>query len=142
MGDRMAIDEEPKISIRGRGGHSNGRDRMALDNSLEPERSIEGWIIIVRGIHEEADEDSITEKFSEFGNIKNINLNLDRRTGYVKGYALIEYETRREAQLAIDDVNDTKFLGQNLKVDFAFVKGTPKREDRRRSNRNRSLSPS
>ncbi|CAO3634508.1 unnamed protein product [Cunninghamella echinulata] len=126
MGDCMAIDEEPKISIRGRGGHSNGRDKMVLDNSLEPERSIEGWIIIVR----------------EFGNIKNINFNLNCRTGYAKGYALIEYETRREAQLAIDDVNDTKFLGQTLKVDFAFVKGTPKREDRRRSNRNRSLSPS
>ena len=75
---------------------------------------------MVSGIHEESKEEDLLDKFASVGPVSQLHLNLDRRTGFVKGYALIEYPTLKDATAAILKFNGSELFGLKLKVDFAF----------------------
>ncbi|CAB9524965.1 RNA-binding protein 8A [Seminavis robusta] len=87
-------------------------------------RSVEGWVVFVTGIHEEAQEDDISDAFSDHGTVTKMQMNVDRQTGLAKGYALVEYASQTEAQDAINNLHGAKILGKTIAVNWAFVKPT------------------
>ncbi|GAA5957114.1 hypothetical protein JCM8115_003961 [Rhodotorula mucilaginosa] len=132
--DRMEVDAgDDFVKRKGRGFGTQTGDETLQDSGYESlpvgeestadraARSVEGWIIIVTNVHEEANEDDVMDRFSDYGKVKNLHLNLDRKTGFVKGYALVEYETKEEALRAIAEAPQEPFLEKVLACDFAFV---------------------
>ncbi len=141
----------PRLATQGRGFDEGEKDRDyargdyevmeddgdddGASGATDPVRSIQGWIVLVTGVHEEAQEDDVHEVFADFGEIKNLHLNLDRRTGFVKGYALIEYDTKAEAQAAIDGMDGESVLDAPVAVSWAFVRGAARDRARRADHR-------
>ena len=78
--------------------------------------------MFVWNVHEEAQEEDILDAFGEYGDVRNIHVNLDRRTGFVKGYVLIEYAERKEADAAIKAMNGADAARQTLGCDFASAR--------------------
>ena len=79
---------ERKIRGRGRGEDDGRYDGDAGkfeqipyedDNTLylsrdDAQRSVEGWVIVVAGIHDETQDDDIYNEFADFGEIKNLHM--------------------------------------------------------------------
>ena len=122
-----------RLRTKGRGhrdrtdGNDSELSRGTFDSTASsgagPVKSVEGWIVFVWNVHEEAQEEDILDAFGEYGDVRNIHVNLDRRTGFVKGYVLIEYAERKEADAAIKAMNGADKLGQTLGCDYAFREG-------------------
>ena len=99
---------------------------VAQDEDKGPARSVEGYVVFITGLHSDTEEDNVLELCEDYGNVTNIHLNYDRRTGNCKGYALVEFEKLDDAQSAVKSLNKAVLLGKELKADFAFKKQASK----------------
>merc|ERR1719192_2529391 len=119
------LDAETAPKRKGRGHKSSAADSTryagksgrfddveATDANVQ--RSVEGYVLLVTNVHEEAQEDDIFDKFSDVGEVSNLHLNLDRRSGFCKGYALVEYKTLAEAKEAVKTLNGESILEQQI----------------------------
>ena len=91
-------------------------------NVSNVQASVEGFIILVTNVHEEATEDDVLDLVIDFGKVVHIHLNTDRRTGYVKGYCMLEFSKLEEAVAAIEHLHNIEFMDHTLECDFAFIR--------------------
>ncbi|KAF4077630.1 hypothetical protein AMELA_G00210210 [Ameiurus melas] len=83
------------------------------------------WIFI-GGFPYELTEGDIICVFSQYGEIANINLVRDKKTGKSKGFCFLCYEDQRSTVLAVDNFNGIKIKGRTLRVDHVSNYRPPK----------------
>jgi RNA recognition motif-containing protein len=82
--------------------------------------------IYVGNLSYEVTKDNISEAFSQYGTVKQVNLPTDRETGRLRGFAFVEMGTEAEESAAIEALEGSEWMGRDLKVN----KAKP-REDRK-----------
>jgi RNA recognition motif-containing protein len=83
-----------------------------------PERT-RSMKIYVGNLSYDVAEDDLRQAFSEFGEVKSVNLLTDKQTGQSKGFGFVEMAEVSEGQAAIKEMNGKEFMGRELKVDQA-----------------------
>ncbi|XP_028322159.1 RNA-binding motif protein, X-linked 2 [Gouania willdenowi] len=83
------------------------------------------WIF-VGGFPYELTEGDLICVFSQYGEIVNINLVRDKKTGKSKGFCFMCYEDQRSTILAVDNFNGIKIKGRTIRVDHVRDYRPPK----------------
>lgn len=83
------------------------------------------WIF-VGGLPYDLTEGDVVCVFSQYGEVVNINLVRDQKTGKSKGFCFICFEDQRSTVLSVDNLNGIKLLGRTLRVDHVEEYRKPK----------------
>ncbi|CAJ0571331.1 unnamed protein product, partial [Mesorhabditis spiculigera] len=87
------------------------------------------WIY-VGGLSYDLSEGDMITVFSQWGEIINVNMVRDRKTGKSKGFCFLCYEDQRSTVLAVDNMNGVNLLKRMIRVDHVEEYKVPKyRED-------------
>lgn len=78
-----------------------------------------GKKIYVGNLSFSVDDQSLSDLFSQFGNVESSRIITDRDSGRSKGFAFVEMSTDSEATAAIEKLNGTDFSGRALNVSEA-----------------------
>jgi RNA recognition motif-containing protein len=75
--------------------------------------------IYVGNLSYQVTEEAINEVFSEYGEVKRIQMPTDRETGRMRGFAFVEMSSESEELAAIDALDGAEWMGRDLKVNKA-----------------------
>lgn len=64
-------------------------------------------------------QQTLQDKFSQYGNVDSVSVITDRDTGQNKGFAFVEMSSNSEAQKAIEGLNGVEIDGRSMKVNEA-----------------------
>ena len=75
--------------------------------------------IYIGNLSFQAEQEHLFDLFSEYGEVKNCSLPLDRETGRKRGFAFVEMVSDEDEQKAIDDLQDVEWMGRMIRVSKA-----------------------
>ena len=75
--------------------------------------------IYIGNLSFQAEQEDLFNLFSQYGEVKNCSLPLDRETGRKRGFAFVEMSQNDDEQKAIDDLQEVEWMGRMIRVNKA-----------------------
>ncbi len=75
--------------------------------------------IYIGNLSFQAEQEDLFDLFSQYGEVKQCSLPLDRETGRKRGFAFVEMNNDEDEQKAIDDLQDVEWMGRMIRVNKA-----------------------
>jgi RNA recognition motif-containing protein len=72
----------------------------------------------------DAEQEDLRHLFSQYGEVRQCSLPLDRETGRKRGFAFVELVNEADEQKAIDDLQDVEWMGRMIRVNKAEPRGS------------------
>jgi RNA recognition motif-containing protein len=83
--------------------------------------------IYVGNLSFQAEREDLLHLFSQYGEVRQCSLPLDRETGRKRGFAFVELADDAAEQKAIDDLQDVEWMGRMIRVNKATPRdGAPR----------------
>ena len=83
--------------------------------------------IYVGNLSQEVTDDSLRIAFEAFGQVESVNIIKDKYSGQSRGFGFVVMPSQKEAQAAIEEMNEKELGGKNITVSEA----RPRVENRR-----------
>ncbi len=93
--------------------------------------------IFVAKLNYRTSSESLSDLFSQYGEVTSANVIMDRETGRSKGFAFVEMETEEAGFSAIAGLNETSFDGQTIVCKKAEPRAAAPRDNNFRSRERR-----
>lgn len=75
--------------------------------------------IYVGNLSFQAEREDLLDLFSQYGEVRQCSLPLDRDTGRKRGFAFVELDSDASEQKAIDDLQNVEWMGRMIRVNKA-----------------------
>lgn len=98
------------------GAEFEGSEIVFTKSKEEMEGNKYGNEVFIRNLGEESTEEGLQEKFAGCTNVKVIK---NRLTGKPKGFAFVRFENKEDAEKAVEDHNDTEYVGNVITVEIS-----------------------
>ncbi len=75
--------------------------------------------IYIGNLSFQAEQEDLIDLFSQYGEVKQCSLPLDRETGRKRGFAFVEMTNETDEKKAIDDLQEVEWMGRMIRVNQA-----------------------
>jgi RNA recognition motif-containing protein len=75
--------------------------------------------LFVSNLNFNANENDLASAFEQYGPVTDVKVIFDRETNRSRGFGFVTFENGDDANRAKSELNETEFMGRQLKVDIA-----------------------